>query len=88
MTCSPSSGVEVLTGVTIEAVNLFSLLTAAFLVGYLSIWPHTSIPYVNRFMKIASIIHLINFGFGPQSDMINRNYGQPATNNGPQNGSN
>ena len=66
MTCRPSSGVDVLAGVTIEAANLFSLLTAAFLVGYLSTCPHTSIPYAKRFMNMASIIHFINLGFGPQ----------------------
>ena len=49
-----------------DAANLFSLLTAAFLVGYLSTCPHTSIPYVKRFMKMASIIHFINLGLGPQ----------------------
>ena len=65
-TCSPSRGVDVLTGVTMDAASLFSLLTAAFLVGYLSTWPHTSIPYVNLFMNMASIIHLINLGLGPQ----------------------
>ena len=36
ITCRPSSGVDVLAGVTMDAASLFSLLTADFLVGYLS----------------------------------------------------
>ena len=47
ITWSPSRGVEILTGVIIDAAILFSLLATAFFVGCLSICPQTSIPYVN-----------------------------------------
>ena len=66
ITCSPSKGVDVLTGVIIDAASLLSLLTAAFFDGFLNVCPHTNIPYVNLLMNTASIIHFINFGFGPQ----------------------
>ena len=66
ITCSPSSGVDVLTGVIMEVASLLSLLTASFFVGCLRIWPQASIPFVNLFINTASILHLINFGLGPQ----------------------
>ena len=67
ITCSPSNGVDVLTGVIIDAASLLSLLTAAFFDGFLKVCPHsTSIPYVNLLMNTASIIHFINLGLGPQ----------------------
>ena len=42
--CRPSSGVDVLTGVTIDVASLFSLPIAAFFEGFLRVSPHTSIP--------------------------------------------
>ena len=46
--------------------TLFSLPTDAFLDGFLRVCPNTSIPKLNRGMNTASIIHFMNFSFGPQ----------------------